>query len=188
MRRKRIRVLLFLAFFSVFFSYSLTAQPEHKIRDAIQNLTETHVFRIGIFRIQPLFTIGSAYDSNAFSTQEFEVSDYYGSIAPGASVLLKLGHRAYFVVQEDLNFVVYRDQDELNDVFNETSGMFGIGSRRLLLNIGGSYSNKKARIDEEFDQLSQQKLTEINAEFSYALRKQTDILFSYRQNKSIYEL
>src|SRR6185295_16228382 len=88
------------AIFLLFFSHLLIAQPENKIRDAIENLTETHPLRIAIFRVQPTLIIGSAYDSNAFSTEDFEVSDYYGSIAPGASIVLKLGYRGYFVFQE----------------------------------------------------------------------------------------
>jgi hypothetical protein len=180
--------ILFFTIYS-FLSHGIFAQqPENKIRDAIQNLTETHPLRIGIFRVQPRLIIGSAYDSNAFSTQNFETSDYYGSIAPGASVVLKLGHRAYFVFQENINFVFYKEQDQLNDIFDTTSGTFGIGSRRLLFNVGGSYINQKARIDEEFDQPAQQKLTDINADLSFALRRRTGIFFSYGQNKSIYEL
>lgn len=171
----------------LFFSHLLIAQPENKIRDAIENLTETHPLRVGIFRVQPTLIIGSAYDSNAFSTEDLEVSDYYGSIAPGASVVLKLGYRAYFVFQENVNFVFYREQDQLNDIFDSTSGLFGIGSRRLLFNLGGSYYNKKARINEEFDQPADQQLTDVNADLSYALRKRTGLYFSYKYNKSLYQ-
>jgi hypothetical protein len=176
------------AIFLLFFSHLLIAQPENKIRDAIENLAETHPLRIAIFRVQPRLIVGSAYDSNAFSTELFEVSDYYGSIAPGASVVLKLGYRAYFAFQENVNFVFYREQDQLNDVFNTSSALFGIGSRRLLFNVGGSYYSKKARINEEFDQPADQQLTDVNADVSIALRKRTGLYFSYRYNKSLYEL
>ncbi len=180
--------LLFLAICTFFFSHSLSAQPENKIRDAIFNLSETHPLRVSIFRIQPRLIVGSAYDSNAYSTEDFEASDYFGSIAPGASVALKLGHRAYFVFQENINILFYQEQDQLSDVFDTTSGMFGIGSRRLLFNIAASYYNKKARIDEEFDQPAQQRLIDVNAQFSYALRKRTGIYVAFKQNESRYEL
>ncbi len=174
--------------FLLFFSHLLIAQPENKIHDALENLTETHPLRIAIFRVQPRLIIGSAYDSNAFSTTDFEESDYYGSIAPGASVVLKLGYRAYFVFQENVNFLFYKEQDQLNDTFDTTSGMFGIGSRRLLFNVGGSYYNKKARINEEFDQPAKQQLTDVNAELAFALRKRTGIYFLFKRNKSLYQL
>jgi hypothetical protein len=176
------------AFFLLLFCPFLLAQPENKIRDAIENLTETHPLRIAIFRVQPTLIIGSAYDSNAFSTSVIEASDYYGSIAPGASVVLKMGYRAYFVFQENVNFVFYNEQDQLNDIFDTTSGMFGIGSRRLLFNVGGSYYNKKARINEEFDQPADQQLTDVNADLSIAIRKRTDVHFLFRHNKSLYQL
>jgi hypothetical protein len=178
----------FTALILLFFCPLLLAQPENKIRDAIENLTETHPLRIAIFRVQPTLFIGSAYDSNAFSTPDFEEPDYYGSIAPGASVVLKLGYRAYFVLQENVNFVFYREQDQLNDIFDTTSVMFGIGSRRLLFNVGGSYYNKKARINEEFDQPADQQLTDVNADLSIALRKRTGVYFLFRHNKALYEL
>ena len=54
------------ALFLLFFSHLLIAQPENKIRDALENLTETHPLRIAIFRVQPRLITGSAYDSNAF--------------------------------------------------------------------------------------------------------------------------
>ena len=103
-------------------------------------------------------------------------------------MVLKLGYRAYFVFQENVNFVFYNKQDQLNDTFDTTSGIFGIGSRRLLFNLGGSYYGKKARINEEFDQPAKQQLTDVNADVSFALRKRTGIYLSFRRNKSLYQI
>lgn len=153
-------------------------ETRDKIGSEIAKLIASHPYRVSIFRIQPKLSVGTSYDSNVLSASGVETSDYFTAISPSGSFALKLGRRAYFVLAEDINILFYLNQDQLNDVFNTTRGTFGIGSRRILLELRGTYLKRKSRFDPEFDQPTQQRYATADLNLSIALRRKTDLHFS----------
>lgn len=161
-------------------------QDENKIEDSIQSMMDNHPVRVGIFRVSPQLELSSGYDSNVLSQPGSGVNDYYALVAPAADVAVKLGHRAYVSFNESLNFLYYRDFDNLRDTFLDTTGQIVTGSRKLLLTVTGGYVNKKARVDYEYDIPAQEKLTTAKGELEIALREKTDLRFQAELSKSIY--
>jgi hypothetical protein len=180
-------VALIVAVISMLLALSGAAltQGRDLIQGEIDQLIASHPYRLGIIRVQPRFVVATSYDSNVFSNSELVLSDYYTSIAPGGGFGLKLGRRAFFTLDEEINILFYQRQTELNDVFNTTSGRFGIGSRRLLAEVGGSYVRRDARVNNEFDQPAQQRFSSLNGRFSISLREHTllRLLGSISQSK-----
>ena len=107
----------------------------------------------------PQINLNSGYDSNALYSPSEEIGgDYFMSVAPGGSFAFRLGKSAFFVLEENLNFVYYKELDQLRDVYNTTSARLITGSRRTLLTLHGSYFNRKTGVDSEFDVPVQQKV------------------------------
>lgn len=179
---KRIWLQLSVVAFSCLLPLHAGAQTQDLIGAQIAALIANHPYRFGIFRIQPGLSAGTSYDSNVFSTSEVQISDYFTVISPGGSFALKFGKRAYFILEEDVNIVFYQERDQLNGIFNTTQGTFGIGSRRILLELHGLYLKRKSRVDPEFDQPTQQKYATADLDLSIALRRRTDLHFNMRSN------
>jgi len=180
---------VFLVVFAFLLPNFVDAQ-EDKIGSAIASVVAEHPYRVGIFRVQPRFVLGTSYDSNAFSDPDTqnEISDYYTVITPGGSFGLKLGRRAYFVLEEYVNFLFYQNRTELNDIFNATSGRFGIGSRKLLVELNGNYFRRTARVDSEFDQIADQRFASGNLNLYFALRQKTDLTFDIHTDDENFSL
>jgi hypothetical protein len=130
--------------------------------------------------------IAAGYNSNAFYVSEDATSDYDALIAPGGSFSVLFGHSAFLEVDEDVAFVGYKSQSELNDVFTNTNGRFGFGSRRFLATVGGRYVNRRTRFNQEFDEPLQEKVSEWNASLDYILRPTTEIISSFRNTLATY--
>lgn len=162
-------------------------ETEDLIGREITRLVENYPYRAGIFRIRPRLSAGTSYDSNVFSSSEIETSDYFTAISPGGSFALKLGKRAYFILDEDVSILFYKNQNELNDVFNTTQGKFGIGSRRVLVQLNGFYLKKLARVDPEVDQQIQQRYVNANLDLSIALLRGTDLNFHVNNSDANFE-
>jgi hypothetical protein len=158
-----------------------------KIGGEITNVVENYPIRLGIFRVRPRLSAGTSYDSNVFSDPLIEESDYFTAITPGAVLGLKLGRRGYFLLREDINILFYQNRSELNDVFNTTSATLGLGSRRLLVELGGRYYRRKSRVDPEFDQQVQQRFAGANVDVTFALRRRTDLHFNFGSNDANYD-
>lgn len=151
------------------------------LNDSIQGMLDSHPYRFLIFRVEPELDIESGYDSNALSVSNSGlgaiVGDYYTSIAPGGDFALKLGHRGYFTIDESVDFLYYKDLDQLRDIYNTTDGKFITGSRRLLLTLEGSYIKKKSRINSETDIPSKIRTISGDAALDFALRARTTLNF-----------
>ena len=96
------------------------------------------------------------------------------------------GHSAFLVVDEDVAFVGYQSQSELNDVFTNSVGRFGFGSRRFLATLGGRYVNRRTRFNQEFDEPLQEKISEYGVSFDFVLRPRTEIITTFRNTEANY--
>lgn len=168
------------------------AQEErHLLNDSIEQILLKHPYRFSILRVAPKLLIDSGYDSNALGISnealQPQIGDYYMSIVPGGSFALKLGRRGYFMVDEDVTFLYYKDLTQLRDTYGETTAMFVTGSRKLLLTAGGSYVKRKTRINTEFDSPARETLVAGYASLAFALRPRTDLTFDARVDDGSYE-
>lgn len=166
----------------------LFGQSENKIEGTIQSMIETHTLRVAIFRVAPQISLTAGYDSNVLTTSQLPVADYFTSVVPGVDAAVKLGHRGYFALQENLNFLYYRDLSNLNDIFTDTQGRFVTGTRKVLLELSGGYVDKKAPVNYEFDQPVQQKTSSAKVDFEFAMRAKTDLRLHADFSKSLYEI
>src|SRR5262245_50297274 len=117
----KLRVLLFLMGMILLPILSVAQEEENKIQEAVDGMIEDHPVRLGILRIKPRAEMNAGYDSNAINSAVVEETDTYMRITPSAEAAIKLGHRGYFAVREDLNFVYYASQDPLSDIYNTTA-------------------------------------------------------------------
>lgn len=181
---KRILALILLLFPTLALA---EIYPPDLLNDAINDMIDSHPYKIGIFRTTPLLAIESGYDSNALSISLDNprgdiIGDYYVSVAPGGSAGLKLGHRAFFMFDEDLNFLYYKQLSDLRDIYTTTKGQFVTGNRKLLLTLYGDYEKKKMRPSTEFDQPARVKNASAYGLLNYAMRSRTRFNFEYLFN------
>ena len=153
-------------------------EEENKIDEEMQEMVNSHFFRLSIFRIQPLLVAGTGYDSNTLSSPiGQEIEDYYLTVAPGASAAVKLGNRSYFAVEEIVGFIYHQEIEALRHIVSSTSAEFVTGSKNVLFSVRGGFSNPKARVNLEFDVPVQQYRTTGSANLTYGVRPNTDLLF-----------
>lgn len=159
------------------------------LQEELDRLMETHPIRVGLLRIQPQLLIGSGYDSNVLSASDnrLPVEDYLLTLAPTGDFAVKLGHRGYFAVEEALNFVYYKDMQELRDTYNTTGARLVTGNRRILLAARGGYISKKAPANYESDEPVLQRFTQGGISLLFAMRRHTDLTFHYDMRKHDYE-
>lgn len=157
-------------------------------QEAIQSVLDSHPWRVAIFRIAPQVAITSGYDSNVLTTPQSPVNDYYVSVTPGIDAAVKLGHRGFFAIRENLNFLYYRDLTNLNDIYNDTQGRLVFGSRKILIELSGSYVSKKAPVNYEFDQPVQQTSPSAGVNVEFAVRVRTDLRLHADASKAQYEV
>jgi hypothetical protein len=144
-------------------------QPEDRTKAAVEALANSYPLRFGVLRILPRLTLNSGYDSNALFTENEVIGDYFVSASPGADVGVKLGHRAFVRVLEDLTFLYYRKIDQRRDIFNGTKADITTGNSKIIAVINGSYVKRKAPVDEEIDIPVENANTTAGVGFSYFL-------------------
>jgi hypothetical protein len=158
-----------------------------KIGDAMDSMLDNHPYRLWIFRVLPQVRINSGYDSNGLYSVTGEVGDYFVSAAPGGSFALRLGSRAFLVLEEDLNFVYYQELEQRRDIFNRTALRFTTGSRKTLLSLFGGYVSKKEPVDSEFDRPAQQKTISGGSRFEVGLTPKLNLLLNVSAVQNLYQ-
>ena len=186
-----MRLFAFLFLVLVIFPQLVSAQseePEMKIDDAMNSMLDRHPFRVWIFRVMPRINLNSGYDSNALYSPSEEIGgDYFMSVAPGGSFAFRLGKSAFFVLEENLNFVYYKELDQLRDVYNTTSARLVTGSRRTLLTLNGTYFNRKTGVDSEFDVPVQQKVAFGGSNFEVGLGEKMNLNLQFSSTQLSYD-
>jgi hypothetical protein len=163
-------------------------EPDMKIDQAMQTMLNNHPYRVSIFWVLPEINIHSGYDSNGLYAPSGEVTgDYFFSVAPGGSFGLRFGKRAFLVIDEHINFVYYKELDQLRDIFNSTAVRFTTGSRRTLFTLRGGYVSRKRGVDSEFDVPVQQKAATGGSDFELGLGEKTNLGFHFDTGQFLYD-
>lgn len=151
---------------------------------AVQDQIEAHHYQVGIFRLRPHITLHSGYDSNALYTKDEVIGDYFFAAIPGVAVGLKLGRSAFLSINEDLEFLYYKELEQRRDIFNTTTGMFLTGTDRSLLTVQGGYVHNKSPLNSEVDVPLKHKVVNARADFEYILTHKVKLRPSLSYNKT----
>jgi hypothetical protein len=172
----RYRILAVLAF--VCFGGLASAQvvqneekkPEGLMENLIDQALQNTLFRAGIFYIQPNLSLFGQYDSNALSLPDNTAqSDYDFQAVPSALIYLPFQSRALLEIDEAVQFIYYRDLNDLSGVFNSTRAKFTIGGRRVLFTIGDEFHIERVRLTQEFDFPVNQRRNDFFSSFTLGL-------------------
>ncbi|MFQ5790059.1 MAG: outer membrane beta-barrel protein [Acidobacteriota bacterium] len=175
------RAVLSLAFwFSVCSTAPATAQSGSLIEDEIDRALETSVWRAGPFRLTPQIRIGGGYDSNGVSSPTEPVEDVTFSLAPGLRAVVPLGRRGLIDLYEELDFVYYRELEQLRDVFDVTRVGLAFGGKNLVARVQNEFRDEKIRPSTEFDIPLDQRSNRLRAELSLALGWRNEVTLGYQ--------
>jgi hypothetical protein len=128
-------------------------KPEGLMEVLIDQALQNTLFRAGIFYVQPNLNIFGQYDSNGLSLADTDnpESDYNFQAVPSILVYLPFQSRALLEIDEAVQFIYYRELQDLNGVFNSTRAKFTIGGRRVLFTISDDFHYERIRPTQEFD-------------------------------------
>ncbi|MGH9336510.1 MAG: hypothetical protein ACRD21_22460, partial [Vicinamibacteria bacterium] len=180
------RVFALTLFLSLHVAASSGAQETgvNLIEDEIEGL-RTSFFRLGPFYVTPSFRFGTGYDSNPLSTPDAE-SDVNLVAGPSVRLATPIGGVAFIAIDEEVDYVWYREQTELRQLWNFTQVGGGFGSRRFIVNLGGGLRDQTARPTSEFDFPVQEKSTNLDGALTLALGWRHQLNFAY--SHSSYEI
>ncbi len=178
-RYRILAVVAFVFLFSVVASAQVVPKEEKKpeglmevlIDQALQNT----LFRAGIFYVQPGLNIFGQYDSNGLSVENNPQSDYNFQAVPSALIFLPFKTRALLEVDEAVQFIYYRELDDLNGVFNSTRAKFTIGGPRLLFTISDDFHVERIRPTQEFDFPTNQRRNNFYSSFTLGLGERSEL-------------
>lgn len=102
---------------------------------------------------------------------------------PGILLGLPLGSRAFFDIYQEVDFVYYREQVELRQVFNITRVGGGWGGRRFLLQVHDEFRDETQRPTSEFDFPVETRTNRFDTWLTMALGWRQDLRFRYLQQK-----
>jgi hypothetical protein len=126
-------------------------KPDGLMELLIDQALQNTLFRAGIFYVQPNLNIFGQYDSNAFSLADNPQADYNFQAIPSVLIYLPFKSRALLEIDEGVQFIYYRELQDLNGVFNSTRAKFSIGGRRVLFTISDEFHYERTRPTQEFD-------------------------------------
>lgn len=108
--------------------------------------------RLGPFHVQPHFRIRQAgYDDNVFLVNEGREGAFTATLGPGLKAVLLAGRRAAVLVADDLDYVYFANDSELNHFNNALRAKLDLFLDRFLLYADGRYESSRERLNAEVD-------------------------------------
>ncbi len=186
-RYRILAVLAFLFLFSVV-AYAQVVpneekKPEGLMEVLIDQALQNTLFRAGIFYVQPGLNIFGQYDSNAFSVENNVQPDYNVQALPSALIYLPFKSRALLEVNEAVQFIYYRELEDLRGVFNATNAKFTIGGPRLLFTIRDDFHVERVRPTQEFDFPVNQRRNNFYSSFTLGLGERSALEAGFQSSK-----
>jgi hypothetical protein len=139
-------------------------------------------FRLGAFYVTPALNFSSGYDSNALSTSLAE-SDVTARIGPGVRLAVPLGETAFFDVDQEVDYVYYKEQLDLRRFYDVTRVGAGIGSRRLLFKVADGFRDETGRPTTEFDFPVRQRSNQLDGTLDVALGWRHTLRLGYTETR-----
>ena len=173
----RFRVVFVVV--ALFTTMSANAQSVNLVEERLDNVRDGF-FELGPFYATPVIRFATGYDSNALSTPDPQ-ADINAMFAPGIRLGLPMGSSAFFDLYQEVDFVYYRDQVDLRQVFNITRVGGGWGGRRLLLQIHDEFRDETKRPSSEFDFPVETRTNQFVASVTMALGWRQKLTARYQQ-------
>jgi hypothetical protein len=158
-------------------------QSKNLIRQEIDGALGQARWRLGPFRLTPQVRIGAGYDSNSYSSATEPIGDLVFRAAPGLRAAVPIGNRALIEVFEELNFVYYKDVEDLRDVFNVTHIGGAVGGKNAVLRLDTEFRREKARHTSEFDYPMDQRSDRFGAGVDFALGWRHILTLNYQKTR-----
>ncbi len=142
----------------------------------------TGFFRLGAFYVTPSLNLSTGYDSNALSTSVAE-SDTMARFGPGVRLALPIGESAFFDIDEEVDYVFYKEQTELRRFYDITRVGAGIGGRRVLFKVADAFHDETGRPTSEFDYPVRQRSNQLDGTLDFALGWRHTLRFGFTQTR-----
>ncbi len=163
-------------------SASASSQSVNLIENELDGVRDG-LFELGPFYATPVVRFSTGYDSNTLSTPDPQ-QDISAMFGPGIQLRLPLGSRAFFDVYQEVDFVYYREQVALRQVFNITRVGGGWGSRRFLLAVDDEFRDETQRPTSEFDFPVETRTNHFETSLTMALGWRHELRARYHQYKT----
>lgn len=184
MARLRIVSMVFLAGLleNVFLLEATEAQSVNLIEQRLDSLREGF-FDLGPFYATPVVRLSAGYDSNALSAPDPQ-EDIQAFFGPGIQLGLPMGSRAFLDFYQEVDFVYYREQVDLRQVFNVTRLGGGWGGRRLLFQVHDEFREETRRPTTEFDLPVEMRRNRFESSLTVALGWRQELRARFKQDSS----
>lgn len=167
---------------------STTDDDDDLMQREIDDALATSRFRAGPFRLTPTLRVGGGSDSNPLSRPGPDpVEDVRFSVGPGVLGVVPMSNKALIELYEEVNFVYYRDLEQLRDVFNITRGQASLGGRDFVLHGRGELRTGQARPTSELDVPLNQDTADVGAGLDVALGSAQQLNLSYDNSRFRYQ-
>ena len=166
---------------ALFVTVSSNAQSVNLVEEQLDSVREGF-FELGPFYATPVIRFATGYDSNALSTPDPQ-ADINAMFGPGIRLGLPMGSSAFLDLYQEVDFVYYREQVDLRQVFNITRVGGGWGGRRLLLQIHDEFRDETQRPSSEFDFPVETRTNQFVASVTMALGWRQKLTTRYQQSR-----
>jgi hypothetical protein len=183
----RLRLHAFVLIALIPGSVPALAQSEDLMQREIDQALEASLWRAGPFRLTPQIRIAGGYDSNAVSSPEFPVEDLMFLVAPGVRAVVPMGNKGLVDLFQELDFVYYRDLEQLRDVFNVSRAGGAFGGRDFVLRGEGEFRKEKVRPTSELDIPLDQDTRRLAGDLDLALGSRQELTLRYQNARFRYQ-
>ncbi|HSF14762.1 MAG TPA: outer membrane beta-barrel protein [Vicinamibacteria bacterium] len=157
------------------------SQPVDLMQRERDRALDRRFWRLGPFYLTPAMRAGFGYDSNAFLAGDETHPDIQALFGPGLTGVVPFGERAMVELYEELDFVYYRDFEQLRDVFNVTRVGGAFGGKNLIFKVRDEFRDEKVQPSREFDVPVDQRSNRLIGTLDVALGWRQELLFSYER-------
>ena len=163
---------------------SIFAQTnDNLIEQEIDQELQSSIFHYGPFYLSPKVFVGGGYDSNPLSSSHDPQPDIAFLSTPAINVIIPFKKRAMLEIYEEVDFLYYRDQTELNGAYDATRVGGTIGGRKVMMNFGYDFIDLRARPTSEVDVPLNQRSTQYGGGLTFALGTKQQLNLNYSHYK-----
>jgi len=137
----------------VAFAVSGSAEGSSVPKDPDPDFSFEDTIKLGPFHAAPFLVIKDlGYDDNLRLTREgTQTGDYSVTIGPGVRAVVPFGHRSALALWNELDYVAYANETDLNTVNGEFRGKLHFYLRDIIVFADGKYRSYRERPDDEID-------------------------------------
>lgn len=145
-------------------------------------------WQMGAFRLTPVIRVGGGVDSNPLGQPGSDpVQDVTFLVGPGIAGVVPFGNRGLFNFYQEVDFVWFRDLEQLRDIFNITRAGGSIGGRDFVLHGDGEFRTGKVRPTSELDVPLEEDRRRVGAGLDIALGSAQQLNLRYDRVRLRYQ-